>query len=432
MRQKSFTTFAALLLCVMAHAISPDSCNVVHRDSCWYITMNYNIDKIPNNDELQLTSIICSPDTCISDTTRNFQGRRFTRRFRNKYGYTPRITVHGAHNCTVILPEHMAADTVTGITHALYTTPYGSTTQADTVPIALPECIPVCCRPIVAMLTAGDRLANKKPYIRPISEYSILRGDSAHIPLHETNHVRYAINSSHIDSQYLGNAATIDSLENAIMTLLADSNTVIESIQIVGYTAPDHNDTMTPQLGYRRAAAMRNHLQHSCNLPDSIFEIADGGKNWHQIYSDIKSKGLADSDSLLKILRSENNSNKRVAILRRFNNGNHYRAISGENSALQRGACCTRIYYHNRPDSITEGLNEIVTELISNPRPDYEKLREKLKIYGNDPRTINLRGVIDYRQHRRHAAEKSFLEAAMQGDEQAAINLEIMESLKHR
>ena len=49
-----------------------------------------------------------------------------------------------------------------------------------------------------------------------------------------------------------------------------------------------------------------------------------------------------------------------------------------------------------------------------------------LKKYNNDARAINLQGVIDYRRHRRHAAQNAFAKAAAMGDEQAALNLMII------
>jgi Flp pilus assembly protein TadD len=57
---------------------------------------------------------------------------------------------------------------------------------------------------------------------------------------------------------------------------------------------------------------------------------------------------------------------------------------------------------------------------------------EELKQYRNDPRVLNLEGVIEYRRHRRHAAEQAFREAAQMGDEQAAVNLQIVENNKKR
>ena len=77
-------------------------------------------------------------------------------------------------------------------------------------------------------------------------------------------------------------------------------------------------------------------------------------------------------------------------------------------------------------------LNEIVDELANNPHPDYRKLINRLKHYGNDPRALNLQGVLEYRRHHRHAAEKAFTKAAEMGDEQAQTNLLIVEMNKRK
>ena len=66
MKQK-FTYFIATLLLLSINtlqaqqAVKPMSYNVEHSDSCWYVTMNYRIDKMPKNDELLLISQICCP-----------------------------------------------------------------------------------------------------------------------------------------------------------------------------------------------------------------------------------------------------------------------------------------------------------------------------------------------------------------------------------
>jgi hypothetical protein len=45
---------------------------------------------------------------------------------------------------------------------------------------------------------------------------------------------------------------------------------------------------------------------------------------------------------------------------------------------------------------------------------------------------LNLQGVIEYRRHHRHAAERAFTRAAEMGDEQALVNLSIIENEKNR
>ena len=97
-----------------------------------------------------------------------------------------------------------------------------------------------------------------------------------------------------------------------------------------------------------------------------------------------------------------------------------------------RAACCTGIYYSSTPDSIAIALNRIVEELATNPAPDYPAMVKELGRYGNDPRALNLLGVVEYRQHHRYAAEKAFAKAAVMGDEQAITNLRIVEDNKNR
>ena len=77
-------------------------------------------------------------------------------------------------------------------------------------------------------------------------------------------------------------------------------------------------------------------------------------------------------------------------------------------------------------------MNEVIDELMENPSPNYGELLEKLKQYKDDPRVLNLQGIIEYRRHHRHAAERAFAKAARMGDQQALTNLEIMEYDRYR
>lgn len=426
-----FCTLFLLVGIAKLQAISPDSCTVQHGDSCWYVTMNYQIEKLPTNDELILQSMICSQDTCVGDSIRRFQGRRYARLFKKRNGYTPELTPHGHHRCMIVIPEYAVNDTMTGLTYSEYISPVGVNGNIDSVKIFMPKCKPMNIRPIKAALTNGDIMAEQYPYICTMSEYRVLNGDSnIHIPNMQLNHVHYPMNSAKLERAYMNNGTVLDTLSHIINNMLADDRTRIESIQIIGFTAPDHSDEIVPKLGYKRACSMRDRIMQECNLPDTIFEVVDGGKNWQQVYADLAALEMDDTDSLLTLLQSKPNGKSRLTALRGFDGGNYYRAISSDNSALQRGSCCTRIYYINAPDSITDTLNEIVQELIIDPHPDYHRLSDELEAYKEDPRALNIQGVIDYRQHRRHAAEKAFIEAAMQGDEQAAMNLQILESEK--
>ena len=430
-RNQSLLFILALCpLITRAHTITPDSCSLRHDNGCWYVTMNYTIDKVPTSDELILHSQICSPDTCVNSGVSRFQGRRYAKEFKKKYGYKTTSKPQGHHRCTLIIPEENIADNLTGITYSEYTSPQGTIGNIDSIRIFMPECQPMQLRPISAALTAGDHLSQRHPYICSMNSYKMLKGDSVHIPHSQTNHVHYPMNSARLEKGYMNNGSTLDSLTAYIKRMLNDERTNIASIQIVGYTAPDHDDEITPKLGYKRAQSMRDQLMQACELPAEIFEIADGGKNWEQIYTMLAALRSPASDSLIRLLYNEAKASKRLATLRNFDKESYYNAINAQEPENLRGACCTRIYYVNTPDSIADELNKIIREIILSPHPDYHRLSDKLKIYSSDPRSLNLQGIIDYRRHRRSAAEKAFLEAAMQGDEQAAMNLSILEREK--
>lgn len=428
MKQKLFFLLLATMLTITikAQGISPESYNISHSDSCWYVTMNYRIAQMPKDDELILITQICCPDTCVYDTTRRFQGKRFAKRYLKEYGALPPLTPAGYNSFTMIIPEDMVNDTLIGVTYSEYTTDDGTISTLDTTEIILPVPAHLSCHPVHSRPTLSDIYAQSHPYIKNMSSYATLDGETVHLPANPVNHVYFTKNSQHLDPAYQNNAATIDSLIAAISTLMGDNNAQVQSIQIVGYTSPDRGDEIVPKLGYKRAVALRDKLQHSCNLPDSILEVADGGKHWHRIYSSLATSKSPDSDTLANRLINEPNTKKRLATLRSYNNGQQYKKICNDSSHIYRGACCTRIYYHNLSDSSTHHLNKVVAELSSNPHPDYESLLEKLKEYKNDPRALNLIGVIEHRLHRRSAAAAAFRKAALMGDEQAAANINIL------
>ena len=428
MKQKLFFLLLATMLSAItkAQGISPESYNIRHSDSCWYVTMNYRIAQMPKNDELILITQICCPDTCINDTTRRFQGKKYAKRYVKEYGELPPLTPWGYNSFTMIIPEDMVSDTLIGVTYSEYTTPDGTTGALDTTEIILPIPAQLSCHPVHSRPTLSDIYAQSHPYVKNMSSYTALDGETTHIPTNPINHVYFTMSGQHLDPAYQHNAATIDSLVAAISTLMGDKNAQVQSIQIVGYTSPDRGDEIVPKLGYKRAVALRDKLQHRCNLPDSILEVADGGKHWHSIYSRLASMKSADSDSIASRLINEPNAKKRLAALRSYNNGKQYKQICNDSSHIYRGACCTRIYYHNLGDSSTHHLNSVVAELSSNPHPDYESLLTKLKEYKDDPRALNLIGVIEHRLHRRSAAAAAFRKAALMGDEQAATNIGIL------
>ena len=423
------TIFAVVLMCstVQAQGFSPESYNLSHSDSCWYVTLNYRINKMPKNDELILVSQICCPDTCVNDTTRRFQGRRYAKRYTRQYGYTPELGKEGVNSYTLAIPEEMVTDTLIGVVYSEYISPDGISGSLDTVEIILPMPAALSCHPVKRQTTIADQLAYDNPYVSNMSGYiPVVEAADIYATAIPASSVHFPMNSQRLDPSYWNNAHTIDSIVQLLTSLANGSGADIESVQIVGFTSPDLRDNITPKLGYKRAAALCKHLQQRTNLPDSVFEVADGGKHWHLIYTDLE-HNTPGSDTLINRLQAMKSNKERIAYLQKYNGGKHYAALCNDSASTNyRSACCTRVYYHNLSDSSSHELNSIVAELANNPHPDYETLRKKLSAYSNDPRALNIKGVIDHRQHRRAAAAEAFRRAAAMGDEQAMRNMDIL------
>ena len=419
-------------LCMTANAqTKPESYYAMHNDSCWHFTLNYDNPKMRSNEGMVVITHLCTPDTCVSSATRHLQGKRYAKRYVKRYGSAPELQAEGASSCTLAVPESAVRDTVYAITYSEYSNGKETEYACDTMAICMPPCPPMSCHRVDAAMSIADHLAMEHPNIHRMAYYTPLDDEVAKGMDITPNVVRYVTNSSKLNPEYLQNAQNIEELMSIINEVLADSTTTLEAVQIVGYSSPDGSEYRRNQLGIERAIAMRDHIRKHHHLPDSLFEVANGGTNWNMIYADIQELGTAGGDTLISRMKAEPDVRKREAMLKRYQGGILYRELTERMFPAHRMACCTGIYYHNRPDSVALAVNDVVDELMNNPNPDYRKLIRELKQYRNDPRILNLQGVIEYRRHHRHAAERAFAKAAAMGDEQAAINLQILENNKN-
>lgn len=429
MKRSLFIGTLLLTATAASAQFSPENYDAMHSDSSWHFTFDYDTPKMPKDAGMLVVTHVCTPDTCVSSTTRHLQGKRYAKRYVKRYGSRPDLHSPGTHRCTLSIPEEAISDTVYAVTYSEYSNGSEMEFICDTVTICMPECPPMSCHRVKPRKSMADHIAMSNPHVHSMRNYVPLTAGNAGDMAVTPSVVRYVTNSSRLDPAYLDNAKNIEELMDIIDEVLADSCTRIESVQIAGYTSPDGGDR--GQLGMARAMAIRDHIRKHHNLPDSVFETVAGDTNWNVVYSNIRSIDKGNTDSLITALKKEHNPRKREAALKGYMNGTLYRELTTKMFPEQRMACCTGIYYSRLPDSTAVALNSIVDELVNSPNPDYRRLIAELKQYSYDPRALNLQGVIDYRRHRRHAAEKVFAKAAAMGDEQASVNLQIVENNKN-
>ena len=411
---------------------APEEYTAVHSDSSWYFTFDYDIPKPAPGEGMLIVTHLCTPDTCISTAEKHIQGKRYAKRYIKRYSTQPTLQQHGPSSVTLALPEDEVSDTMYGVTYCEYSDRFGTKFTCDTFAVYLPACPPISCHRVTPNKSIADHIAAEHPHVKSIKYYTPLtNGNAAEMEL--TPHVvRYTSNSSKLNPQYLNNAQSIDQLMELIGEILSDSTTSLESVQFAGYTSPEGYEDKATARGLDRAIAMRDHIRQHHHLPDSIFEVAGGGRNWHIIYNDIMESSTPGAELLVEELKKEKNEAAREKMLKQYNDGELYKTLQARYFPAHRIACCAGIYYNNINDGTTLVLNGIIDELTDNPTPDYAALLKELEPYKDDPRAMNLRGVIEYRRHHRHAAERAFAQAARMGDEQAAVNLMIVENEKSK
>ena len=112
---------AILLTAITAKAqFSPEDYETTHSDSCWHFTFDYNTPKMPKDAGMIVITHLCTPDTCISSTTRHLQGKRYARRYIKRYGNRPELQTEGTNSYTLSIPEENISDTVYAITYSEY------------------------------------------------------------------------------------------------------------------------------------------------------------------------------------------------------------------------------------------------------------------------------------------------------------------------
>ena len=433
MKQK--LSIIALFIAISSAASAqffPEEYTAVHSDSSWYFTFDYDTPKPGSDEGMLIITHLCTPDTCISSAERHIQGKRYSKRYIKRHNRQPQLQSYGANSCTMVLPENEVSDTMYCVTYCEYGNRRGTKFTCDTFAIDLPECPPMSCHRVSANRSIADHVAAEHPHVKSIRFYTPLTGSNAAEMEITPNVVRYTSNSSKLNPEYLNNAQSIEDMMSIIEDILSDSTTVLESVQIAGYTSPEGYEDKATARGLNRAIAMRDHIRQHHRLPDSIFEVAGGGRNWNIIYNDIEESGILGANELVTSLQQVKDENTRERMLKQYDDGKLYSKLQSHYFPAHRMACCTGIYYRNHDDSTTTALNNIIDELTNNPSPDYGRLLKELKAYKEDPRALNLQGVIEYRRHHRHAAERAFAKAARMGDEQALTNLEIIEYNKNR
>lgn len=263
-------------------------------------------------------------------------------------------------------------------------------------------------------------LERNNPVLRHISQYKPY--DSTRILRKEKGalYVFFPLDKWTLRHDYRGNAATLDTIVSITRQIMADTTSSVKVIQIVGLASPEGSVARNNLLGQNRAVALRNYIQSRVSVPDTAFELCNGGEAWSELRSQVEELDMEGRDQLLGIIDNEPDPDVRERKMKRLNGGRTYRYLKDNVLSDQRNSGYIRIYYDYVPDSAAAVINKASALLR---REKYQEALDMLEPVRHDTRSLNAQGVALYMTGRKEEALNCFRRGAELGNKQAKDNL---------
>lgn len=266
-----------------------------------------------------------------------------------------------------------------------------------------------------------EHISNYRPYDRT----RVLRKEKGALFVH------FPVNKSVLNYGFRDNAAVLDRIVSITRQVMADSTSSVKRIQIVGMASVEGAVARNEKLAGARADALKRYIQERVQMPDSFFEVANGGEAWADFRSQIVElmDNTTNADTIkalqraIRIIDTENDLNYREVCLRRLAGGSTYAYIKKHLLPDQRNSGYLRIYYDYVPDANAPVINR-ATELLQQKR--YSEALPLLRSVQGDSRSWNALGVALWHTGDHAAAQNYFKIAAQQGNADAKKNLKAL------
>lgn len=217
------------------------------------------------------------------------------------------------------------------------------------VPVA-----PVVKEPEPVKERAIDVLVRTEPVLAHISDYKpydrsqVLRRDKRAL------FVYFPQAKTDIQPDYRGNQQTLDRIIDVTRKMLADEDTKLCKIQIVGLASFDGGKNLNERISKSRAEELKKYIQDRLNVTDDQFETSYGGEDWADFRDEVEEEiqnvsgntaMVSQLKEVIQIIDSEPNEVRREQKIRKLRGGRTYQYIKEHHLDDQRNAGYLRVYF---------------------------------------------------------------------------------------
>ena len=215
-----------------------------------------------------------------------------------------------------------------------------------------PEPTPVVKPDIIKQLMAENPVLCDISDYRPYDPTKPMRRDSAALLVH------FEVDKYDLKRDFRQNAATLDRVISLTRQIVADSTAEVRLIQIIGFASIEGRIRHNEMLGEQRAIALKRYIQDAVEVPDSMFELNNGGEAWAEFrdqiaeliekHDDKSGTTVAELKRAISIIDNEPAADHREQRLRVLNGGRTWNYIKEHVLADQRNSGYMRIYLERK------------------------------------------------------------------------------------
>lgn len=283
-----------------------------------------------------------------------------------------------------------------------------------------PVVVPVAVQPSVA-----ERLAQSEGVLFPATAYEPYSESMQVWRDKGALKVYFPLDGAELNRDYRDNGATLDKIVDILKQIYADDRSAVDKILIVGFASPEGPTRRNERLAGARAQVLKEYVNQYLTLPDSLYEVANGGEAWGELRDMLGASSLEDRDKMLHIIDNTPDLGRREWLLRQLNGGKSFGKLLQSVFSEQRNSGYMRVYYTAEPDSNALKINEAQRLLLAE---DYEAAIALLEPIQDDVRSLNTLATAYYRMGDKERAIALFKKAVDAGDEAAVQNMKNIEN----
>lgn len=201
---------------------------------------------------------------------------------------------------------------------------------------------------VPAIEVEGDRMYRlRAALLRPEEAYEPYDNSMALSADPRNVFLYFDVNVTKMDRSFIENDKLMDSILFILGDALRDSTIRISRIRIVGYASFDGRQAYNERLAGSRAEAIKDYMQSVYALPDSLFEVYNGGESWAELRYQLPRVEFEGRDEVINIIDTQEDGDIRERMIKQLAGGKTYRYMREELKKILRNLGCITIYYEN-------------------------------------------------------------------------------------